>query len=127
MTDNADDDLMPYPLPPGAFLKWEVPPNQSENTVNNSPCGTLVGGNATLTVTNAPVNGGGSCYVGGSVPESTSGFSYTYPYLYTYPWSYSYTDPRVTALEAKVETLEKMLAAVLSGREVRKPRRKRGS
>ena len=44
--------------------------------------------------------------------------------VYPLTYSYTYYDPRVAALEAKVETLEKMLAALLSGRETPKPRRK---
>jgi hypothetical protein len=82
----------------------------------------------TLTATPVSASASASFYVGDTVPTVTTGYSYipqpTY-YPYTYPWSYSYTDPRVTALEAKVETLEKMLAAVLSGGGNCKPRAKR--
>jgi hypothetical protein len=58
----------------------------------------------------------------------TTGLSYTYPYPYTYPWTYTYTsDPRVSELETKVELLEKMLMALLSGRPAPKSRRRKAA
>lgn len=120
MTDEADREVELFRYASWhSFLSWEasLPPNDAEATMQNANCGTpILGTNAVLTTTNADL----------SAQSTTIGYSYT-PYPYTYPWSYSYTytDPRITALEAKVELLEKMLAAVLSGGGNCKPRTRR--
>jgi hypothetical protein len=91
--------------------------------INQALCGTL-----TTTPSAVHAQQSFNVYNGLAGGAATSGYVTTYPYPYTYPWSYSYyttPDPRVTALEAKVETLEKMLAAVLSGRDVPKTRARR--
>lgn len=81
---------------------------------NDSTCGTQ------LTTSN-------NLYVGDAGLPNTTLSYIPAPTGYTYPlsWTYTYTtDPRVAALEAKVEVLEKMLAALLSGRDLPPKRRK---
>lgn len=122
---NDADDLMPYPCTSAMMLDWVRPLTQP--TMQNTTCGTVSRDfsppNNVVTATNADLNDSTSNFVqiGGWWPNAPAHTPYVSPLSYTYYTS----DPRVSELETKVEMLEKMLAAVLSGRDIPKPRRKR--